>query len=158
VLADLMTLVRNSDARGVLVHLNNLENLTEAEAHDAGRILRDLRDPVLQHTGLHFLLVGTTEAVDAVLKEPQLRSVISIVPLGPLPLDDVFALLDARYRHLTVDPQRPLVPPASPDAVEALYGLFRGDVRGVLAALDDGVTPNLGRSHGGASLDARTVL
>ncbi|MBC7562014.1 MAG: AAA family ATPase [Gemmatimonadaceae bacterium] len=158
VLADLMALVRSSDARGVLVHLNNLENLTEAEAQNAGRILRDLRDPMLQHTGLHFLLVGTTEAVDAVLKAPQLRSVISVVPLGPLPLDDVFALLDARYRHLQVDPKRPLVAPVAPDTVEALYELFGGDARGVLAALEDGVSPNLGRSHGGASLDTRTVI
>jgi hypothetical protein len=33
------------DARGILVHLNNLENLSDADAARAGAIFRDLRDP-----------------------------------------------------------------------------------------------------------------
>jgi len=157
VMADLMRIVQGAEGRGLILHLNNLENLTEAEVAQAGTVLRDLRDPMLQHAGLHCLLVGTSEAVQTMLGAPQLRSIISVVSLGPLPLPDVFALLEARYALLRVDPARSPVHPVTAHVVEDLYTLFRGDVRGILAALQDGVTPNLG-IHGGAPLDVDVVL
>ncbi len=157
VLADMMRIVQGADGRGLILHLNNLENLTEAEVAQAATVLRDLRDPMLQHSGLHCLLVGTSEAVQSMLGAPQLRSFISVVHLGPLPVPDVFALLEARYALLRVDPARSTVPPVTVHVVEELYALFRGDVRGVLAALQDGVAPNLG-SNGGAPLGVDVVL
>ena len=157
VLADLMRIVQGADGRGLILHLNNLENLTDAEIAQAATVLRDLRDPMLQHAGLHCLLVGTCEAVQAMLGAPQLRSIISVIHLGPLPLPDVFALLEARYALLRVDPARAPVPPVTTRVVDEHYALFRGDVRAVLAALQDGVAPNLG-SHGGAPLDVDVVL
>jgi hypothetical protein len=39
------------DARGILVHLNNLENLSDADAVRAGAVFRDLRDPCLLADG-----------------------------------------------------------------------------------------------------------
>jgi len=157
VMADLMRIVLGADGRGLILRLNNLENLSETEAAQAGTVLRDLRDPMLQHAGLHCLLIGTSEAVQAMLGAPQLRSIISVVPLGPLPLPDVFALLEARYALLRVDPERKLVHPVTTRVVEELYTPFRGDVRGILAALQDGVAPNLG-SHGDTPLDVNVVL
>ena len=50
------------------------------------------------------------------------------------------ALLDARYRHLVRDVSRPATPPVAPAAVAALYPLFRGDLRGLFKALEEGVT------------------
>jgi len=157
VMADVMRIVQGADGRGLILHLNNLENLTESEITQAATVLRDLRDPMLQHAGLHCLLVGTSEAVQAMLGAPQLRSIISVVRLHPLPLPNVFALLEARYALLRVDAARAPVHPVTASVVEALYTLYRGDIRGVLAALQDGVAPNLG-SHGGAPLDVDVVL
>ncbi|MDZ7632213.1 MAG: hypothetical protein U5K74_12935 [Gemmatimonadaceae bacterium] len=157
VLADLMGIVQVADGRGLVLHLNNLENLSEAQVTNAATVLRDLRDPMLQHAGLHCLLVGTPEAVQSMLAAPQLRSMISVVNLEPLPLPDVYALLTRRYELLRVDQARALLPPVTDRVVEELYLLFRGDARGVLAALQDGVTPNLG-SCSGAPLDVDVVL
>lgn len=157
VMADLMSLVRTADGRGLLVQLNNLENLTEVEAANAGRILRDLRDPMMQHAGLHYLIIGTQEAVQTALQAPQLSSIISTVPLGPLPLNDVYELLEARYNHLKVEGAPYASVPVLPSVVVTLYDLFRGDVRGVLAALEDGVSPNIGQ-RGSAPLQADVVL
>lgn len=129
-----------ANARGVVLHLNNLENLSERGVANAADILRSLRDPVLLQPGLHVLLVGTAEAVtSATTAHQQLRSVFSLLTLDPMPLDDVQALLAARYRHLALGGRHP-TPPAAPEAVAALYPLFQGDLRGLLKALEEGVS------------------
>lgn len=145
VMRDLMTFVQESDARGVLLHLNNLENLSESDAQHAAEILRDLRDLMLSHNGLHFVIVGTMDAVTTVVStHPQVRNIVSTLMLAPLATAEVHLLLLARYRHLRLDTSSPAVPPADDDAVAALHDLFRGDLRGLLKALEDGVGPLIG--------------
>jgi hypothetical protein len=144
ILRDLMGLVRGSDARGVVLHLNNLENLSESDATGAAEIMRSLRDPMLMHDGLHMVLVGTIEAVNTVVNtHPQVRTTFSTLVLEPLEITDVHRMLAERYAHLTME-ERPVVPPVTKEAVDALYRLFGGDLRGLLKALDDGVTPLIG--------------
>ena len=146
VMRDLLALVRESDGRGVLLHLNNLENLSEAEAGRAAEILRSLRDSMLLHDGLHYIVVGTTDAVSSVVNSyPQIRSVFSApLLLEPMPLRDVHGLLEARYDNERLAKNRPILPPVDPKAVEELYALFRGDLRGLLKALDDGTVRLIG--------------
>lgn len=152
IMRDLMALVRQSDARGVLLHLNNLENLSESDAAGAAEILRSLRDPMLLHDGLHYVVVGTTSAVNVVVNtHPQVRTVFSTVLLEPLEISDVHRLLAARYKHLRLHRSHPTVPPADADAVAGLYTLFRGDLRGLLKALKDGVSPLLGLAGTGVA-------
>lgn len=144
ILRDLMALVRESDSRGVLLHLNNLENLSESDASGAAEILRSLRDPMLMHDGLHVVVVGATDAVNTVVNmHAQVRTTFSTLVLEPLAIADVHQMLTERYAHLALN-DRPVVPPVSREAVEALYHLFGGDLRGLLKALDDGVTPLIG--------------
>lgn len=146
VMRDLLGLVRESDGRGVVLHLNNLENLSESEAADAAEILRSLRDSMLLHDGLHYVVVGTTDAVVSVVNSyPQVRSVFSTpLLLEPMPVHDVHQLLEARYAYERLDDARPVVPPVDRQAVEDLYPLFRGDLRGLLKALDDGTVLLIG--------------
>jgi hypothetical protein len=106
----------------LLLHINNLENLTEAAAALAGRILRDLRDPMLMHNGLHAIIASTQDASQAaVMTHPQTRSVVSVLQLDPLPLSDVHLLLDERYAYLRLDPTRPVITPVTQDATAMLY-------------------------------------
>ncbi|MDB4915253.1 MAG: hypothetical protein JWM95_2897 [Gemmatimonadetes bacterium] len=149
VMRDLMTMVRASDAQGVLLHLNNLENLSESDAVRAGSILRDLRDLMLLHGGLHYVFVGTTDAVSITVgSQPQMRSIVSTLVLEPLAVSDVHLMLAARYRHLRVEDHAPVRSPIDDEAVSTLYEFFRGDLRGLLKALEDGVTPLLGLEEG----------
>lgn len=153
VLRDLLDLVAGSDARGVLVHINNFENLSESDTQRAGVVLRDLRDLLLMHSGLHVIVVGTPDAIQAaVMSQPQVRTTFSILSLPSLETHEVLDLLAERYAHLRLDPAVPVVPPVEPDAVRAIYALFRGDLRGLLKALEDGVTPNIGLVDGIRSL------
>src|SRR5690606_3461769 len=101
---DLTRLASEKDGRrGIGVQLNNLENLTSKEdLKAAALVLRDVRDVVLV-PGLHWIIVGTTEATQAALGEfEQVRSVFlpSTPALKPLSSPDFVALLHKRYQHL----------------------------------------------------------
>lgn len=134
------------DARGIVVHVNNLENLTEADASRAGAIFRDLRDLCLLADGYHWLVVGTSGALSSAIdSHAQLRSVFSLtLALEPLKPAELLRLLERRYGALALDPDRPVRPPVSPRAVTALYSIFNGDLRGTLAALDEAAHGVLG--------------
>lgn len=157
VMRDLVAFIRRSDAKGVLLHINNLENLSDADVSTAAFILRDLRDIMLQQNGMHYIIVGTTDAVNiavniavntavniAVNTHAQVRTIVSMLILDPLEIDDVYQMLQARYKRMRLNDDRPAVAPADEKAVAALYELFRGDLRGLLKALEDGVRPLLG--------------
>jgi len=93
-------------ACGVVLQLNNLENLAEADAARAADLLRSIRDQALLLDGLHLIVVGTTDAVRTVVQShTQVRSVFSDpVVLDPLEPTEVHQLLQARYHALQLDP------------------------------------------------------
>jgi hypothetical protein len=152
-------------ARGVLVHLNNLENLTEADAKRAAAVLRDVRDTLLLADGFHWVVVGTVDALRTVVaSQAQVRSVFMMPrALAPLALPEVEELLARRYEHLKENPKKPVLPPVTSDVVRELYTLFRGDLRGTLRALDEAAQELLGYGREGpaapmALSDVRAVL
>lgn len=145
ILQNLLDIVRTSDARGIVLHLNNLENLTEREAETAADTLRSLRDVVFQNDLLHTIVVGTTDAINiAVNKHQQLRTVFTTKILAPMSTADVHLLLRERYLFLRQDTKQAAKPPVTDEAVESLYRYYRGDLRGLLKALDDGAGHLLG--------------
>jgi hypothetical protein len=150
-LRDLLVYAREEGAEGVVLHLNNLENLSEADAGRAADLLRGIRDQALLLDGLHLIVVGTIDAVRTVVQShTQVRSVFSDpIVLEPLPLDQVQLLLEHRYDALRLDPARPRRPPVTAAVIAQLYELFRGDLRGMLKALEDGIPVLLGLAPGG---------
>ncbi len=56
VLSDLLRYALSQGARGIVLHLNNLENLSEADASRAADLLRGIRDQALLHDGLHLIV------------------------------------------------------------------------------------------------------
>ncbi|MFL5539891.1 MAG: ATP-binding protein [Longimicrobiaceae bacterium] len=141
---------------GVLIHLDNLENASEADQGKAAQIIRDLRDTGLMYDGFHFLLVGTDDAVRTVVAaQEQLRSVFhNPGSLAPLTEEELDELLVARYDHLRLSPDRPWLPPVEPQAVHALYRLFGGNLRGTLHALNEAAKVLVG--HGSRPTDPMT--
>lgn len=154
VLRTLLAILVDTEARGVLLHLNNLENLSDTEAAAAADVLRSLRDLVFMQDMVHTLVVGTVEAVQsAVNRHAQMRSVFSTIAVEPLPIADVHQMLAARYEALRYDQKRPALPPIDATVVDTLYDYFRGDLRGFLKALDEGVADAIGLAP---SRDARS--
>ena len=148
---------RRSVARGrVLIHVNNFENLTRADTARAAALVQDLRDYFLiPHS--HWVFVGAADLEVEVFRASE--AVSGIVPLvadlPPLTADEVAALLARRYERLHVGLR--FVPPVAPDAVEALYRRYAGDLRNFLRLLSHAVqrTPIAGRP---ASLAAPAVV
>lgn len=130
---------RELGAAGVVVHLNNLENLTgQGDLDHAATTLRDLRDVLLQHR-LHWLVVGTADVLEAVIQRyPQVASIFSPPePLRPLSAQEFLHLLEQRFVHLRLEEDRPVHPPVSPEATAEVYALYQGDLRGTLRALQE---------------------
>ena len=154
VLCGLLGYAMAQGARGIVLHLNNLENLSEADAVRAADLLRGIRDQALLHDGLHLSVVGTTDAVRTVVQShTQIRSVFSNpLMLQPLELDEVQTLLAHRYEVLQLDQARPWRSPVENSVVQRLYELFRGDLRGMLKALEDGITALVGLTSAGAEV------
>lgn len=101
-----------------------------------------------------MIVVGTTDAVRTVVQShTRIRSVFSDpMLLEPLALADVEQLLANRYEALHLDPARPWRSPVEPSVVQRLYELFRGDLRGMLKALEDGITALLGLTSAGGDV------
>jgi hypothetical protein len=135
---------------GFIVHLNNLENLSDAQEQTAPLVVRDLRDLFLAE-GFHWLLVGTNEALQVIVDaQPQVRGIFPPPrSLAALTTDDVMTILQRRYDALRVDPSQPAIPPIEPDVVRTVYELYEGDLRGTFSALDMVATELLGLSHRG---------
>lgn len=127
---------------GVLVHVNNLENLTEEDADEAAALLRDLRDHLLL-PGAHWIFGGAA-GVDTVFR--RFAQVDGIFPaaetLEPLPAERMAELLSRRYAHLSTGTGT--VPPVEPEVAGRLYSLYRGDLRNFLRLLGDAAERGLG--------------
>lgn len=132
-------IVDRLDAKGILVHVNNLENLSEADQTRSAGIMRDLRDQVLMNEHYHFVIVGTADAIQTVVtSHKQVRDVFGLpVPIGPLAYEQLRMLLARRYEHLVLDSAERPRDPVDSAALARLYGLFAGDLRGTLRALDE---------------------
>lgn len=124
--------------RKVLLHLDNMENLSLEEEKAAAALIQQVRDCFLvDHT--HWLFVGTTGIEQHVFRAS--AQVSGIVPfsirLDPLRSDEVVDLLDRRYRHLRSGLR--LVHPISPPDGAALYARYRGQLRAFLSLLSNAV-------------------
>ncbi len=121
--------------RRVLVHVNNLENLTRHAAEAATALFLDLRDYLLiPHS--HWLFVGAADLEARVFApEPPLHSIVPlVVDLAPLTAGEVGQVLARRYQALKAERRR-LVPPVAPEAVPVLYARYGGNLRGFLRLL-----------------------
>lgn len=162
-LRDLMQLARTGlQAKGIIVHMNNVENMTAAEQAHAGLVLRDIRDLTLL-PGFHYILAGTTDAIREIIQpHAQLRSVFGIARhLDPLTATEFRDLLHRRYERLRLDARQPIRHPIEWPAVDEVYREFRGDLRGALRALDQGTAVLLGygsRAGGPMALNELRVV
>jgi hypothetical protein len=129
----------------VLLHVNNLENLSREGARETAVLLRDLRDYLLL-PGAHWVFVGATGIEESVFRvHPQVGGIFpdaeTLLPLSP---DEIEELLARRYEHLSLGPGSRMVPPVEPADASRLYGLYQGDLRNFLRLLGDAAERALG--------------
>jgi DNA-binding transcriptional ArsR family regulator len=144
VLDEALERLRKEAGASVLLHVNNLENLTEAgKAEHAAVLIRDLRD-YFMIPGAHWLFVGTTGVTRDVFRRfDQVGGIMPLpLTLKPLSPDEVGSLLTLRYEHLKRR-TRYVAPIAAADASE-LYSRYFGDLRNFLRLLSDAASRLLG--------------
>lgn len=124
--------------RRLLLHVNNLENLSRKDARYAAGLFQDVRDLLLAEHG-HWLFVGAGELEQTVFRTAaQLGGIVPFaVTLGPLAPDEVAELLERRYAHLRRG--RTFTAPVAPDVAAAIYRRYRGDLRDFLRLLSRAV-------------------
>lgn len=137
----LKCVLEKSESEGVILHLNNLENLSESDTAKAADLLRSVRDTGLMIDGLHLVVVGPTSAVqDVINRHRQIESVFTpIMILEQLTLSDVHKLLENRYDALKINSSKSFHRLIEDSIVEELYTVFCGDLRGILKSLDYGI-------------------
>jgi hypothetical protein len=131
----------------VVLHVNNLESLTQERTEAAATLLLDLRDYLLL-PGAHWVFVGAAGIDDAIFRAH--HQVSGIFPqalvLESLPPAAVERLLELRYRHLKIRGQS-VTPPIDPGEAARLYALYQGDLRNFLRLLTEAAEALLGM-HG----------
>lgn len=128
----------------VMLHVNNLENLTREGASQTALLLRDLRDYLLL-PGAHWVFVGATGIEDDIFRvHPQVGGIFPAAEtLKPLDAAEIQRLLELRYEHLRI-PDRAVVEPISPADGARIYALYQGDLRNFLRLLGDAAERGLG--------------
>lgn len=133
-----LVLLAGKRQRRVLLHVNNLENLTASATADVSRLLQNVRDYfLLPHS--HWIFVGAT-GIDAVAfrATPQVSGIMP-PPIALEPLSDEDVLSALRLRYTALRRGRRLIEPITAEAVRVLYQRYRGDLRNFLRVLSNGV-------------------
>lgn len=155
-LAQAIEYLSRDEQRHVLIHVDNLENLTGADVAAAAALVRNLRDSFLTDQS-HWLFVGTDNIEQRIFRTTE--QVGGIIPfaidLEPLPAEVIAEVLQRRYEHLRRG--RRLIPPVEPIVAAALYERYRGDLRNFLRLLSRAVQHHAIASPG-APLGANDLL
>jgi len=155
-LEDAVRYLSKHGARKVVVHVNNLENLSGDDATQAAALMQDLRDAFLVDY-CHWLFVGITGIARHVFgASPQVRDIFPVtITLAPLATSDVQALLDVRYRHLQMGLR--LTPPVAASDGARLYARYHGELRAFLRLMSQAVQQR-SSSEPGVPLSAEAVV
>lgn len=125
--------------KGTIIHYNNLELVQDKGENQLKRIMNGVRD-FLQVKGAHFVFVS-----DKTLYEmfQQLRRVEDIfqVPIivEPFELKEIENIIGTRFALLKIEGVNP-VEPFDAESLKILFGLYQGNLRGILRSLDATIT------------------
>lgn len=130
--------------RGVVLHVNNFENLALEERRSATHLLQNVRD-VFSFSGAHWILAGASGLEHEVIRaSPQVSGFFPFsIALSPLTSQEVAELLERRYQHL-FEPGAIKVPPLVSETAIRLYERYRGDLRNFLRLLSEAAALILG--------------
>ncbi|WP_329287626.1 hypothetical protein [Streptomyces sp. NBC_01455] len=111
---------------GLVGVIDNLELLETSDA--ARRLLEEIRDPVLQLTGMRWVLCGARGIARSVAATPRLNGVLSDpIEISPVAHGYIPDLIDARLRHYSIRPDSKA--PVSAGSFEHVYDVSHKNLR-----------------------------
>lgn len=118
---------------GILVRVNNLDDMARSHADELDTFLGESRD-LFKIPGIHYLFLGNREVLTAIESIPRVRGCFDLpIPLSPFDESQVLEILEERYEHLSRDGD--WTPPVSEEVVRRLHRVHYGDLRNILADL-----------------------
>lgn len=137
-LAQAVAYLSRRGERKVLIHVDNMENLSLEATKDASQLIQQVRDCFLVDDS-HWLFVGTTGIREHIFRaSEQVSGIIPFaIPLQPLAAEQVAELLTRRYHHLRRGMH--LTPPVAPGDGATLYRRYHGQLRAFLSLLSNAV-------------------
>ena len=121
----------------VIIHYNNLERLQEKSVRT---IFEDLRD-FFQTPQVHFIFVGNLTIHSIFQSMPRVSSIISDTPiiLKEMELVEIEKAIDIRLTKLRISEDLNVIKPFTDAALNALYELYKGNIRDILNSLSTAV-------------------
>ena len=138
-LEEIATAIKSFDFEGIVIHINNIENLCLASPDIARRFFNDIRD-LLMVPGFHFLFGARLGFTDEILgKEDRVRSIFQIpISIKSLGITDTHNLTGKRYGHLR-DRKDHFIPPVEDEVIDRYHQMFRGDLRSMFSTISDAI-------------------
>jgi DNA-binding MarR family transcriptional regulator len=138
-LVEIVENLRKAGYKGLIIHYNNLEFLSEKEDKTLIKLFNGIRD-FLQIERVHFIFVGDLTVSDVLQKVPRADDIFfPPIHLEPFSYKEVCSVIDRRVeflriRNITVDK------PFTNEAIEILYKLFSGNIRAIFKSLTTAIT------------------
>lgn len=118
-----------AESGGVIAIIDNMELL--GTSTEAKRMLERVRDTTLNLPGVRWVMCGAMGIVRASVSSPRLAGRVSLpIELGPVPDDEIEALVDARLQHFANRPT--FRAPVGPAAFRHLFEVSNHNLRDAL--------------------------
>jgi hypothetical protein len=139
-LDELAVSVKSFGFDGIIIHINNMENLCSENPDIARRFFNDVRDFLLV-PNYHFILGARAGFSDEILgKDDRVRDIFTAPKeLKPLSLVEIHKLLKKRYDHLKIK-NREFISPVEDIVIDRYYTLFRGDLRSMFSTICEAIS------------------
>lgn len=139
-LEELATSVNNFGFNGIIIHIDNMENLCSESPDVARRFFNDVRDFLLL-PNYHFILGARVGFSDEILgKDDRVRDIFTTPKkLKPLNLVEIHKLLKKRYEHLKIN-KKDFTSPVEDIVIDKYHTLFRGDLRSMFSIICEAIS------------------
>ena len=145
--------IRKKTGRDVILHYNNLENLSETALRS---IFDDLRD-ALQTENTHFVFVGNYDVHSTFQSMPRIASIMTDTPiiLEQFTIGEIERVLEIRMRQLRISDKINYITPYRKEALAKLYEIYGGNIRNILNSISTAVIEATGEKP--VNLDEATL-
>lgn len=133
--------IRDCRYSGLVIHVNNFDILLSDPSQKQAVIgfFNEIRD-LLQTPDVYFLFLGPRYLFrDIIASQKRVKSVFYQTPLQvkPLTKTEIIEAFNGRMKLLQSEDVEQFIKPVEDEVVYALYDLYEGDIRSIMAAIRD---------------------
>lgn len=134
---ELISEINAKTNKEVIIHYNNLENISEKKIRYLFEALRDF----FQTKGVHFVFIGNLTAYSILQSIPKFTSILTDTPfhIETLTYEEVKEIIHMRFEKLRISQEINLIYPYTDDCLRIIYNLMEGNIRDILNSLSTAI-------------------